>query len=309
MSGRISFIILVLFAAVIAGFYSMSRPASACELEIEYSDLREPGGEALLAGLSDDCLLKQVADHDLYVAGLVMTMGRSSLLFGHIEETTLLSLLEAEVQSGTRAVFVLDGGLIAALDTVEGDNSERAAALADFALASQAESRVSDASDPNAYWAYRPATLLRRDQITAYCSREDCSEPEALSCSPESPHLKYLAATDSAAFWNEIANCSIEPDFVLSLRRAGLLDGLCSSSLQVNAAMKNGLGPETTCEQLLSHWPHQSFATLDLFAYIGLILPKRGLGEDRIEENSAAILSSFPRLDPTLLKPEVPTDG
>lgn len=181
----------------------------------------------LVAIFDRDCASALVTEQGV---GIAYDYGYPSLLMQHAPSDDANAAIDAIIAEGDRGFFANDPTV---LDQLDGD-------AADFVRASLApQDALAAASDPTMVLQSIP--LWNADQnaefIIAGCETTDCTA-DLTECDGHVGLADKLAlATGDKSLDDVYASCTISPTWVLALRRAGLVDTSCTSTLTVNRTM------------------------------------------------------------------------
>lgn len=306
--------IIFLFAALTA----CSSDTNSCPDLSAIRDLAssgDPAGAAVL--VTSECakvLAEGGEEEDAYIA---MEAGFISAVVGHIADERLLQALETAMQQGDQGFVSSDTSLPAALRLLaekDGLLADRILAAHDFVLAAQTvtpgHSAQGKPADPARFALFLPVWRddMARKTFLSFCEREDCG-PVSMALDPcvlddgLERSVKRAFSTDPQAFIGKLAQCRLNvesPEFVLRLRRFGIIDASCTSTMQVNAIAQSGFASGASCRTLLTNISDQSaLSASDVVRYVRMTATSElNLSPQRQAANAA----SFGALSPFTAK-------
>eukprot|EP00913_Durusdinium_trenchii_P010530 g9874.t1 len=301
--------------------FQFNRTNSKVNADFEYENPTpegDPAGAALL--VTRECakaLAESGKEGDAYLA---MEAGFISSAVGHLDDEKLLEALETAVRQGDQGFVSQDSLLPAALRRMAEDDAklaDRILVVHDFVLAAHtidpehsAKAQPEAPTDPARFALFLPVWRdeAARNAFRTFCDREDCGpvltglDPCTLDDGLERS-AKRAFSTDPRAFMGKLAQCTVnleDPELVLTLRRLGIIDASCTSTMQVNAIAQAGLVDGASCRMLLANISDQpALSASDIVRYVRMI----AAGELKVPpERQAANAASFDTLSPATAK-------
>lgn len=190
----------------------------------------------LIAMLGPDCFDQVQKKFD---ARTVMDLGYPSRLFKLISKTEVLDLLSMAVNEGDRGFFESDADILL---QVEGWGDTK---TVEFIQATLSPEEILQKKEVSTDFLMALPLWGRPENsqfLVDYCEGHDC-EVTRTAC-PDSIGLSdKLAVAKGEKSLNEIQNlCPMSHEWIRSLRQAGLVDTICTSTMQINRVM---VDPET----------------------------------------------------------------
>ncbi len=168
-------------------------------------------------------------------------LGYPSLAFDHADENEVLAVIDATAGEGDRGFFASDPAILDRLPD---------GLTADFVRASRdAQAALSQANDVGAVLRAIPiwGNDANMEVIVDGCGDFDCAT-DASDCAGYVGLADKLRVAQGTATLAEVQTaCPVSPGWVLGLRRAGLVDTACTSTLAVNRAMADPATLGTAC--------------------------------------------------------------
>lgn len=198
----------------------------------------------LVAMLSADCYDKALQDEDDALSAIVY--GYPSRVFRLRDKTEAVELVVAVVQEGDRGFFTADRDILNYVSVLP-------RAAADFITASLLPAETLQTGEVSAdflmaipLWDQPENELL----LTDYCAEHDCQMTET-----ECPYYVGLAdklavASGSMTLQQAQTLCPLSFEWLLALRRAGLIDTSCTSTMQINRIMADPTLLDAACYPL-----------------------------------------------------------
>lgn len=249
---------LVLFSVlstVAAGVFILAPSTADAECHPEATIL--PMAPLELAALFDiECARTVVDERGAEGTTLAIDLGYPSLLFGREPDATVIELLEATAQEGDRGFFSADPD-IAEILLARPDASNHRELISFVLSAHRSEQRV-DPMDIS-IWSDPKAA----EALVMLCAEKGCQSPSA-PCPELSMEDKLAVAKGKLALSDLIAQCEITPAWAVALRRAGVVDTRCTSTLQVSEAFADPTTLEGPCIGFGLD-PARAFTPADLF--------------------------------------------
>ncbi|MEO9862789.1 hypothetical protein [Yoonia sp.] len=227
----------ILSALVVAGVgvaWALLPPGSAVATACDGTavSLNETAPAQLVAIFDRDCAAALVDEQGL---GLAYDFGYPSLVLQHASADEANAAIDATIAEGDRGFFANDPAVLEQLD----------GAAADFVRASLfPQDALAAATDPSVVLQSVPLWNANQNApiIIAGCETTDCDANLTDCAGYVGLADKHAIATGEKTLADVYASCPISPTWVLGLRRAGLVDTACTSTLAVNRVMD---APET----------------------------------------------------------------
>jgi hypothetical protein len=187
-----------------------------------------------------------IADRDARVQ-FALDYGYPSLLVREIGEAETAQIVAALIAEGDRGFFAADPGIVPMV------------AAWPVALRPPVTDAFLSTLPGQAPLATRPfdalmveAAPLWRDtrfapQIVHFCSGDGCPDKPQACSGPVSLAAKKRVARSQATLTSVQASCPPSFEWLLALRRAGLVDTLCSSAFQINGVMQGRQALDAPC--------------------------------------------------------------
>ncbi|MCO6383055.1 hypothetical protein [Oceanicola sp. 502str15] len=185
-----------------------------------------------LAAIHDyDCARVFLAENDDRAAALAADLGYPSLAEEYASSSDYETLVIGAVDAGDRGFFAADPKALEA--TAEGEGAGFVQAIFDPAGALAGASEPAEVLHGLDIWNNDDnAALLVENCAAAGCESDATSCPSRLGLAD-----KVKIASGAMGTADAVALCEPSFEWILALRRAGVVDTLCSASLQVNAGM------------------------------------------------------------------------
>ncbi len=197
------------------------------------------GAPAELAAMLDrDCAAAWVAEAGPAAA---FDLGYPSFAFEHAAKDEVMEVIAATINEGDRGFFAADPALLDQLDAGPLADTVRASLTPQAALA-QADDVATVLQSVPIWNASGNAAV-----IVAGCNGVDCNSDESSCAGYVGMSDKLAVALGTKPLADVYAACPVSPGWVLGLRRAGLVDTACTSSLAVNRAMADPSALGTAC--------------------------------------------------------------
>ncbi len=194
--------------------------------------------EELAAMLDQTCAAALVAEKG---PALAFDLGYPSLALATGDRDEVLAVIDATIGEGDRGFFAADPDLPAALP---------AGPTADFVSAAMDPAKALSQADDIAA-VLRAIPIWGADSnleiIARGCGDYDCTG-DISECAGYVGLADKLAIAEGTTTLAEVQSaCPISPGWILGLRRAGLVDTACTSTLAVNRAMADPASLGTAC--------------------------------------------------------------
>lgn len=189
--------------------------------------------------LSRDCASRYVAEIPDRAAGMMLTFGYPSLLFDYVPQKDALQVISGAMGEGDRGFFAYDEEILARLNALP--KSPEIQKIKYFlTLAPRAEAPP---QSPDTAWGLSVLPIWEDAEAATLfvqgCQTIDCQDSRT-SCPGEvGLRDKLKLARGDMRLSDVIALCPISREWILALRRAGVVDTFCTSTLQVNAALND----------------------------------------------------------------------
>ena len=290
---------LALVVSAVGGFclYQSTARAEvareACSIVPE--GFESPAPEMLAAILDYDCARAIAARDAKQAATLALEFGYPSLLLDHADRSEVFDVFGSLVEVGDHGFFSNDPDFIPAIRHIADQaNSwaEPAKRIHDFALSSlPSEIQAEFAFDAQQYLSFLPIwnDLQRLSSLAAVCEEIGC-ESQPTQC-PGPVGLTDKTDTSPSEL---IELCEPSFEWLQALRRSGVIDSDCTSTLQINRIWHQDADPQAPCFEpafLFDSLPAQGSA--DIARYVRS-LAVQGRLADVPEGNLAYIATYYP---------------
>ncbi|OLP47037.1 hypothetical protein [Rhizobium oryziradicis] len=286
-------IISVLFAFLIGGaFYLPGMMSNSSNPQCQnVLNSREPDGtyDPIYIGvlLTQECahvLIKEMPEEGPVI---VLHAGFPSAVDGVVPPARAVEYLENRVRDGDHHYFKLDEDIILFIDDLKKDeklDSKSLENIRDFVLSSKEGSDRSQISGKQQLAKYFP---IWRDQgerveFQKICADAGCPQLEPVSniCKTDDfLKLKMLYASDPKKVVSAFDQCAFsvrDASFIRSLRKFGMMDTSCSSSMQINEIAEKGFSQVANCrKQLAAIGTLSSVGSTDVLEFARLYLNKQ----------------------------------
>lgn len=184
----------------------------------------------LAAILNRDCAVAFIRQSD-DPREAALTMGYPSILKDYVRKSEMHELLDLLVSYGERDGIRRDDGFLTYLDDIGEDGRVK-----DFAVSTLAPERLSEGGDLTARLDYLPiwkdpqnvSRLISACEGLACDTKTNCESQVGLQD-------KLAVAKGEITLDSLVARCEPAPEWVMALRRSGVVDTSCSGTLQMNA--------------------------------------------------------------------------
>lgn len=232
-------VILVALVSLVTGgaYFWLSGPttdlASACRPET--IGLQPEAPAELVAMFDKSCAAALVASLP-NGASLAFDLGYPSLAFGQSSKAEVMAALDAIAAEGDRGFFTNDSGVLGIVPP--GPTHDFIQTTLDPAAA------IPKAYNPLSAILALPlwGAEANNDVLAGACLTHDCSADQTKCPTSVGLSDKLRVATGSISLADFQRTCVVSFEWITALRRAGLVDTTCTSSLQINRAMTS---PET----------------------------------------------------------------
>ncbi|MBL3560153.1 hypothetical protein [Rhodovulum sulfidophilum] len=229
---------------VFTGIAAMLGQQAGQEIEASACNTAELGlsGDAPLelgAIFSRYCARLYVEETPDEAPRLIITLGYPSLLFDYLTEREALQVISGAMNDGDRGFFAQDSEILARLNALSrSPEIEKIEAFLQFLPPGDAPSQ-----SPDSAWRLSVLPIWDDAKTAALfvqgCETVDC-QASRTSCPGEVGLIDKLKLAQGDARLSDVAAlCPISHEWILALRRAGIVDTFCTSTLQVNAAMND----------------------------------------------------------------------
>jgi hypothetical protein len=190
------------------------------------------------------------AEPDL-AEGRAVVLGYPSLLLPLAEQADALALISQVVAQGDRGFFANDPAILPLLSDPQTAALTSAERLF-VAAVHDPDQAYAQAGDKTEVLQSLPIwdDPANRQRLIDWCADAQCTSVTACQA-PDGPRLgladKLRIAQGQMDPQAALALCGATPDWIVALRRAGVVDTGCTSSLQVNAIMAGTLDPNGPC--------------------------------------------------------------
>jgi hypothetical protein len=218
---------------------------------------------------------------------IVLHAGFPSAVDGVVPPERAVEYLENRVRDGDHHYFKLDEDIIPFIDNLKNDESLDSKSLdniRDFVLSSKEASDQSLISDKQQFAKYLPIWRDEGERVEfqKICADTGCPEPEPVSniCKTNDFFkLKMLYASDPQKVVSAFDQCAFsvrDASYIRSLRKFGMMDTSCSSSMQINEIAKKGFSQVANCrKQLEAIGSLSSVGSTDVLEFARLYLNKQ----------------------------------
>jgi hypothetical protein len=199
----------------------------------------------LVAVLSQNCAAF-MADHnpDMRLS-LAQDYGYPSLMWGHFPVDEVIKSWSALVDEGDHEYFRNDADIQAIVLASSLSNTVKA-----FVVSATEKSRAPINNIDLSLWATTLPIWNDRDaseQLMSACNANNCKGPPT-RC-PENVGLedKLLVASGAKTLAEVVNDCPLTVGWLVALRRGGMIDTTCTSTLHINRIINQGLNPTKAC--------------------------------------------------------------
>jgi hypothetical protein len=259
--------------------------------------------------LTQECANVFVREVPKDAPAIVLHAGFPSAVDGVVPSNRLLEYLLSIVEGGEHEYFNLDGEINSLLDDLAKDDIADASKIAnirDFVLASQEGGDLSRVSDKRRFASYLP--IWRNDQqretFRNTCKEVGCPNPGSAATICKTSDflaLKMQYASSPREVISAFEQCptsTFDAAFVQSLRKYGMIETFCSSTIQINEIRRRGFIKGSNCTNLIENIGFNSSVTsTDVLAFMRLYknsqLPK--MDPDTFAKNLKTIRGMSPR--------------
>lgn len=228
---------LVALTVVMCGTLEVAyaETSNACDLSVVGIADASPPAE-LAAILNYDCAADYLDKNPDIAAGMAINMGYPSLLLEHTTDAQAIELMETAAADGDRGFFADDPEILYNLEELDVPYT-----LLAFVRTATGSSYLNEAENSAAYlerinlWKSPVNARL----LTRSCAKYGCEEKTTTCPSEFGMADKMRIAAGDIDLYESIALCDISPEWIISLRRAGVVDTSCTSIMQINAALQD----------------------------------------------------------------------
>lgn len=221
-----------------------AQPSLACDPVAR--GLPQDAPHELVAFFDDTCAKALVAEDPSSAPFRAISLGQPQLLIAYGKPSEVMDLLSQLVLQGDRGFFRGHPGVLAALPN--GGQPQEKDRVATYLSALFAPQDGPPPGQDAAFWA-RSLPVYEApagaEALRAYCSTGACEQAPTVCPGEVGLGDKLRLVTGQMELSDLAALCPPSPEWVLSLRRAGVIDTSCTASFQVNRALQR---PDTVLE-------------------------------------------------------------
>lgn len=248
--GVIFFVGFTLIAAVVSALILRHRQAPSADWQVACDGASQGMGPdapwQYVALFSYGCAaVAPITDRDRRVQ-FALDYGYPSLLVRDIGEAETAQIVTAVIAEGDRGFFAADPGVAAMVAAWPDDLRPPATVAFLSTLPGQPPApRPFDVSMVEAAPLWHDGRFA--PQIVDFCAESGCQDLPQPCNGPVSPAAKARIAQSAAALSTVQTSCPPSFEWLLALRRAGLVDTLCSSTFQINRVMQGHQALDAPC--------------------------------------------------------------
>jgi hypothetical protein len=236
---------------------------------------------------------------------IAMEMGYPSLLLGSRTEEEIIQTLHLIVQEGDHGFFSSDPYIVPALRKLAEESNSNVDAIEDihdFALSAQplqSGLQTALAFNINQYLQYLPVSKQSKqaELFSEWCKNESCVSKASDCSSSVSLQDKLDLVSGKQTVEQFFLSCSQNPESIKLLRKAGIIDSYCSSTMQINRVLQSQAKIDDLCFYQEFSFENGAANSADIARYLRFLYNELGTFKDKVPmENIRFIEKNFPAI-------------